>query len=105
MAHTTRYGNTYSDEEWKEVQESYQQESEEADRFFELKGELIAKAATLLNRQFSDVPVNTFKTALGQSFEHPMDVKEIKFSSHEKAEKFAAAEKWIIAEMKKAGLL
>jgi hypothetical protein len=101
MAHTTRYGNTYSDEEWKEVQEMYQQEGEEADRFFELKGELIAKAAGFLNRQFSDVPVNTFKAALNQSFE--MDAKEVKFSSQEKAERFASAEKWIQAEMKKGG--
>lgn len=26
MAHTTRYGNTYTDEEWKEVQENFKQE-------------------------------------------------------------------------------
>lgn len=30
MAHTTRYGNTYSDEEWTEVKQHYQEQYEDA---------------------------------------------------------------------------
>ena len=103
MAHTTRYGNTYSDLEWAEMQESFAEEARRTSRFFELKDESIEKAASFLNKEFPDVPVATWKEALNNEWE--FEPREIKFTSPEKAARYECASKWVESEMKKEGYL
>jgi hypothetical protein len=99
MAHTTKYGNTYSDQEWKEVQEMYRQEGEEARQYFEVLNDSLDKAAAVLHKEFSDTPEKTWRMALAQQFDIEIP-REVKFTSEKKAESFEAAVNWISSELK-----
>lgn len=100
MSHTTRYGNTYTNQEWKEVQEMYRQEEDAAVAYINTLEDSLTKAAGFLHREFNDVPSKTWRMALSQKFdiENPRDVQ---FTSEKKAERFEAAVNWIESELKK----
>lgn len=93
MSHTTKYGNTYTDQEWKTVQKMYKQEGDEAASYFDILHKSIAKAAKILHNQFSDVPESSWRMALNNEYE--MNAKEIQFTSEEKQQRFNDASKWI----------
>lgn len=101
MAHTTRYGNTYTDQEWKEVQDAYREEGEAASRWFQVKEESISRSAQILHKEFSDVPVATWKAGLNSQYDE--NPREIQFTSSAKKERFEAAAAWVWSQLKKVG--
>ncbi len=98
MGHTTKYGNYYTDSEWQEAQEIFAQEAADTNKYFEVRDAALTKAAAILHKEFPEVPQSTFRSALAQAFEQ--EPREIKFSSTQKQERFAAAEKWIESQIK-----
>jgi len=97
--HTTRYGNTYTDEEWAEVQEEYRREEGKAAAYFEIRDAKIISAAGFLNREFPQVPVSHWEKALHENYRWDREPREIKFTTEKKAERFAAAMRWIDSEI------
>ena len=94
MGHTTRYGNYYTEQEWKEVQAQHAQMGEDAAAEIQKLEDLIEEAAGHLAREFSDTPKNSWQAGLNASFDI-MDNREIRFTSDKKQERFEAAVAWI----------
>ncbi len=90
MAHTTKYGNTYSDREWKEMQENFDREVEEARDYSSKRDGIIGHAARMLE----DIGAtgNTFGIAT-RIADYGLD--GIQFSSADKQEAVEKIADWI----------
>jgi hypothetical protein len=102
MSHTTRYGNTYTDREWKEVQEGYRREGQKAEEYFVIRDKSIEKAAEVLHNEFPGTPQASWQAAIFEQYRFDREPREIKFTSPQKATRFAAATKWIDSEIDSA---
>jgi len=94
MGHTTRYGNHYTASEWLEMQDNFADEADENEKWLEAQEELVEKAANYLNREFADVPVDTWINALNNPH-------LAQFTDSKKEGRYDAAQRWIDAELKK----
>lgn len=95
MTHTTKWGNTYTDEEWAEMQENFKQQDREASEYPIILNKAVKKAAGFLNREFTNVPTKNWEAAIREIYRFDREPKEIKFTSVKKEERFNAALKWI----------
>ncbi len=102
MAHTTKYGNTYTDQEWKETQEAYHHEGQKAEEYFVIRDKSIEKAAEVLHNEFPETPKASWHAAIFEQYRFDREPREIKFTSPQKATRFEAATKWIDSEIEAA---
>lgn len=86
----TRYGNYYTEEEWKESERMREEELAATDEWYSKYQAAIEKAAKVLNREFPDVPVAKWRQALESA-----NPGRIQFTSAKKEERFNAAIEWI----------
>ncbi len=93
MAHITRFGNTYSDREWKEMQENFDREAEEARDYLDKRDAMLRHSARMLE----DIGVdgNTFGIATRIA---GYGLDGIQFSSQEKQEAVEKIADWIAKE-------
>lgn len=94
MGHTTKYGNHYTASEWLEMQNHFADEANETEKWMEAQEDLVARAASYLNREFADVPVVTWANVLNKPY-------LAQFTDSEKEVRFDAAQKWIGQELAK----
>ena len=90
MTHTTKYGNTYSDREWKEMQENFDREVEEARDYLNKRDAILRHAAQML--EDAGASKNSFGIATRIA---DYGTEGIQFSSIEKQESVEKIEDWI----------
>lgn len=90
MTHTTKYGNTYSDREWKEMQENFDREVEEARDYLDKRDAILRHAAQMLKD--IEVSKNSYGIAC-RIADH--GTEGIQFSSIEKQESVEKIADWI----------
>jgi hypothetical protein len=93
MGHTTRYGNYYSDNEWEDTQDMFQEEQDEGTAWLEAYENALQSAAQYLHQEFSQVPATTWLSAL-------RNPDSARFTSEHKKARFQAAQGWIKDQMK-----